>query len=67
LVDSVGQTAAEALHLETRLEYGNKLFALYQGTTSVVPQRAQKELGFSPCAFSCWNFVQILRWQGLKP
>jgi hypothetical protein len=24
-------------------------FALYQGTTSVVPQRKERELGFSPC------------------
>jgi hypothetical protein len=42
------------------------LFALYQGTTSVVPQKAQKGLGFSPCDFPM-NFVKIVRRQGLKP
>jgi hypothetical protein len=26
-------------------------FALYQGTTLVVPQKAKRNLGFSPCAF----------------
>jgi hypothetical protein len=28
------------------------VFALYQGTTLVVPSRAQRTWGFSPCAFS---------------
>jgi hypothetical protein len=27
-------------------------FALYQGTTLVVPQRRKKDWGFSPCALS---------------
>ena len=34
---------------------GNKLFALYQGTTLVVPKGERKIGGFSPCAFSMGN------------
>jgi hypothetical protein len=30
-------------------ELGHLLFALYQGTTSVVPLKVQERLGFSPC------------------
>jgi hypothetical protein len=33
-----------------------KVFALYQGTTLVVPQKAQRRVGFSPCTSFHWKF-----------
>jgi hypothetical protein len=44
---------------------------LYQGTALVGPLKANKDLGFSPCAFSFApaekHLVQDVPQQGLKP
>jgi hypothetical protein len=45
---------------------GNKLFALYQGMTSVVPQKHQKEWGFSPCSFFPLEFRSDFTVAGAK-
>jgi hypothetical protein len=44
----------------------NKLFALYQGMTSVVPKRLKKDWASAP-ALSPVEIELTLRWQGLKP
>jgi hypothetical protein len=40
-------------------------FALYQGTTLVVPRRRKRE-GFSPCAFFHWDFLGDFTVAGAK-
>jgi hypothetical protein len=43
----------------------NKLFALYQGTTLVVPPLAKRQ-GFSPCSRRICTKFQLEKAQGLK-
>jgi hypothetical protein len=45
----------------------NKFFALYQGTTLVVPPPAENGQGFSPCHRKICTKLQCKRAQGLKP
>jgi hypothetical protein len=42
--------------LNGRIRLCNKIVALYQGTTLVVPQKGQNGQGFSPCASFVWSF-----------
>jgi hypothetical protein len=45
----------------------NKPFALYQGTTLVVPYSRNKRQGFSPCHRKICKKFQWKTAQGLKP